>query len=996
MTQISTVLTRIIALLFFTFYLFPKVSGQPTIAQQNLKKPKKYEEKPLGSEKTAEKKFTWLRRFTQNGVTKFNWHFNADAKLDEILARAKARHKDNYNQLLTFYNYTLDETANDKNDLDSVIDKANTGILIHDLRNAWIDNLYMLMGKAYYFRKELDTAFLTFQYINYAFSPKEADGYDKYIGSNANAEEGGSALIVSTKEKGGLGQKIWTRPPSRNESFIWQIRTYISRDEMAEAASLIQTLKNDPQFPARLQTDLSEVQSWWFYRQNMYDSAAIYLEKALDNATNREERARWEYLIAQLYERSGKPELAEQFFERTQKHTLNPVLEVYAVLNAIRQNKGDEKAVQESIDALVKMARKDKYVAYRDIIYFTAAQIELERNNIDAAKALFAKAAKYSDPSGANGQRTRAYLMLGELAWQQKLYPESKSYYDSVSNTDPSIMSAQAFTDRKNLLEAIVAQLEVIQRQDSLQKLAAMPEADREALIRKLVKKLRKQQGLNEDENFVSAGPLINGNPAPPDLFGGNAKGEWYFYNPSLKSKGFTEFKGKWGNRQNVDNWRRSTAATQGISSDRVLAGVTDGVGPASGTGALTYEDMLKNVPLTGEQMKASNDSIEAAQFVLGKAYIDGVQDYELAITNLEAFLTRFPYSNNRPEALLLLYYCYSKTGNTIKAAEVSAELKKRFAGTEYEKKMSLASGDPTAASAEKEMTAKYESIYNKFIEGNFAEALADKKTADSLYGTNYWTPQLLYIEALYHVRQHDDEQAKRVLQDISKLYPTSGLAPKAATMLDVLNRRAAIEDYLTKLQIERPAEDSVVVIQDFKVQDTAVVVPKAPPVLTNQPAPVTVKTETEKPAVTAAAPVKKPDTVATKPVVPLSYTNNVLLPHYVVIVLTRVDPVYVTEARNAFNRYNKQKYYNTPIEIVNQDLTEDTKLVVMNGFENAGIALEYLETTRAGARGIVPWLPADKYSFIMISEPNLQVLKQAKNLDVYKQFLGQSFPGKF
>jgi hypothetical protein len=42
------------------------------------------------------------------------------------------------------------------------------------------------------------------------------------------------------------------------------------------------------------------------------------------------------------------------------------------------------------------------------------------------------------------------------------------------------------------------------------------------------------------------------------ELFSNSSKGEWYFYNASLKSKGASEFKAKWGNRGNVDNWRRS------------------------------------------------------------------------------------------------------------------------------------------------------------------------------------------------------------------------------------------------------------------------------------------------------------------------------------------------------------------------------------------------------------------------------------------------------
>ena len=354
---------------------FPELSAQPSLSF-DLKKPKKFENKKLGSEKTAEKKFTLPRRFVQNTVTHYNWHYNANNRLNEVVARAKDAHIDDFSNLLSFYNYDLDYTATDSSELDSVLYRSNAGILVHDLRNSWIDNLYMLMGRAYFYKKEFDSAYLTFQYINYAFSPKEKDGYDKPIGSNST--EGATAFSISTKENTSIPTKIFTTPPSRNESFIWQIRTYIAKDELAEAAGLIETLKEDPQFPERLALDLHEVQAWWFYKKGLYDSAAVYLEKALNNAEDKQEEARWEYLVAQLYERSHNPELAQEFYERSIRHTLDPVLEVYARLNAIRQNKSDSNAIQQSINELLKMARKDRYTNYRDVIYYTAAQVELE------------------------------------------------------------------------------------------------------------------------------------------------------------------------------------------------------------------------------------------------------------------------------------------------------------------------------------------------------------------------------------------------------------------------------------------------------------------------------------------------------------------------------------------------------------------------------------------------------------------------------------------
>jgi len=978
--------TRVFAALFFCSALLSNASAQPTLSF-DLKKPKKFENKQLGSEKTADKKFTLPRRFTQNTVTHYNWYFNADNKLTEIVDRAKAAHVDDYSQLLSFYNYDLDVTATDSTELDSVVYRSNAGILIHDLRNSWIDNLYMLMGRAYFYKKELDSAYLTFQYINYAFSPKEKDGYDKPIGSNAT--EGGTAFSVSTKEKNSLPKKVFTTPPSRNESFIWQIRTYIEKDELAEAAGLIETLKVDPVFPDRLQPDLYEVQASWFYKKQIYDSAAVYLEKALSNAENKQEEARWEYLIAQLYERSNHPDLAEKFYDRAIKHTLNPVLEVFATLNSIRQNKSDSIAVQRSFNELLKMGRKGRYTNYRDIIYYTAAQIELERNNVAGAKALLLKATQAQGTNPAISQRTKAFLLLGDLSYKERKYLDAKRYYDSIVNNDPAIENPDAFENRKSILTKIALQADIIEKQDSLQRIASLTEAEREAFIRKLVKQLRKEQGLREEEGTTSTAPAKIDNRAVTDLFDNRVKGEWYFYNPSLKSRGYTEFKGRWGNRPNADNWRRLSAVTQAVrvGTENDLGLVSSRVAGTEST-ELSYEAMLKNVPLTPMQLNASNEMVQSATVDISTLYMEGLEDYPTVIETLEGFLERFPNATKRSQALFQLYYSYTKTGDNEKADNILKLMQEKYPGTEYEKLASGSKKGITSDPLKNEMTAKYDSIYTLFIEGRFDEALAQKKVGDSLYSTNYWTPQLLYIESIYHIRQRDDSTARATLQQITRLYPSTPMAGKAQALIDVLNRRHEIESYLTNLQITRPVEDTATVADTLAQK--AVVVNQPP-----QPASIS---DLKPPLVAPKVDVAR-DTMQTKPLpVPTSsYSFDPSQPHSVVIVMDKVDAVYVSESKNAFNRYNKEKFYNKVIDISNVALNDTIKLVVMTNFENAAAALDYLEKTRkVAAREIVPWLPAGKYHFILISSPNLEILKSTKDIQQYRKFLLQSFPGKF
>ena len=119
----------------------------------------------------------------------------------------------------------------------------------------------------------------------------------------------------------------------------------------------MEVLDHDPQFPARLRPSLDEVRSLYYYKQDVYDSTAFFLTRALPAAGTREEYARWEYLIAQCYEKMDRSYEAKTFYERVVTHTYDPILDIYARLNAIRQNKeGGADYIVRNIRALVKMA----------------------------------------------------------------------------------------------------------------------------------------------------------------------------------------------------------------------------------------------------------------------------------------------------------------------------------------------------------------------------------------------------------------------------------------------------------------------------------------------------------------------------------------------------------------------------------------------------------------------------------------------------------------
>ncbi len=976
----------------FIFLFYLDGFGQVGV-EYDLTKPQKYENRTLGYEKTATTKWTTARQLEQNTITHYNFYFNTNNKLTDVLNRAKSQFREDYTQLLPFYNYTLEATSKDKRNLDSVVDKINSAILLHDLRNSWNDNLYILMGRAYFYKNNLDSAHILFQFVNYAYAPRDADGYALPIGSNQ--EPGNNAFTISTDEKRNIFKKTFSLPPSRNESFIWLIRTYFQQEKLDRGSVLIEILKQDPNFPARLQPSLHEMQALWFYKIKEWDSAAHHLSLALDNTTDEGEVARWDYLIAQMYERTGKPGESKTWYEKSATHTLNPELAVFARLNAIRQNKGDGAKgdyIQKNLDALHRMTKKEIYAPYLDVIYYVSAEMELLRNNKAAARAYFRKCIENANGLGYN--RDRAFLKLGWIFMDDKMYPQAKYAYDSVNATSPGVAdSLKVLTDRKLALSHIVPQILIIQRQDSLQRIAAMTPAERDSYIKKMLRAFRKQQGLAEEDNGSTGSGGFTSNPAN-NFFGQPASGEWYFYNQAIKAKGYNDFKSRWGNRPNVDNWEAQSLINRQITglapaSNLRLNGAESG--PTTPAAAqLTAEALLAAVPLTPEKMKKSQDSVEDALFLLGKSLQEYIPDYRSALKIYDSLQTRFPDTRFYQESLYDQYFCYIHLNDSLNAARILALMKQKFPTGRYISLIENPPKGPEDLPVRTLATRAYENVYDHMIEGRFDEAAKEKLQLDSMYGEKYWTPQLMYIEAVYYIHYRYDSIGKVTLNKIITGYKGSTMAAKAENMLRVLNERERIETYLRNLRVNRLKDDSIA---------RAAIANTQPKIVDSVTAKAKALNAEKAGRDSSQVTIKKPDAVQLRAqalfVSPFIWSPA--KPQTVALVMSKVDPVYVTESKNAFDRYNRENFYGKNYETSQLVFSDTTRMMVIHGFENMAQAQAYLDKAgNAAPREIIPWLPSGKYFFIIIDDQNLEILKANKDMQLYKKFLSVYSPDKF
>ena len=951
----------------------------------DLVKPKAYENRKLASELTPDKKINPIKKLKENIVSHYNFHFNANLKLSKVIASAKQANKDTFTALIPFFNYSLDQTAQQQQELDSVVIKVNNGILLHDLRNDWVDDLYLLMGQSYFYQKKFDSAYDVFQYINYNFQPRSKDeiGFEKSIGSNINTN--GNIFNIASKEN-----KFTPHRLVRNDALLWIIRTQLELGNEDDASGMIETLYQDNQFPKRLTDKLAELKAYLFYRKQQSDSAAVYLEKSLGACEDNAEQARRLFLIAQLYDKSNQNKKADAFFEKAIALTTDPVMEAYARIYQIglSSNETDqEQKIDQHVKGLINMANKEKYAAYRSIIYTAAAEMEIKRKNIPNAIGFLLKSNQFN--STDTDIRNAANLNIATLAFSTKQYELAKKYYDSINignQKDP-----EEITRKKTIANALFDELKIVHAEDSLQTLASLPEKEREAELKTVLKKLRKEQGVSEENekqkgSTVPKNNLLDDNTA--SLFPSEQKkGEWYFNNPSLKAQGSISFKNKWGERANGDNWRRAAALNAAMRSNlpKPTGGAaTDTIAAAD----LSLETLREKLPLTAEKLAASNEKKYEAYQKLGSIYKDKLEDCKESITWNEKLINQKTNIPGLEKLLFDLAYCYRQSGNNSKALFYQSQLAEKFPASEMNKMLR----DPLSMSKaknekSKEVTQHYDKVYDLFLSGKFELAREEKRKADSLHGENNWSPQLLYIEAVYYIKNKKDSLAIEALNKIPSLYPNSPVAMKAGLLADALNRRDIIENELRSISVSRQTDDSIKWIDDSplpKAKETKV---KTEPLQRQVvQTPVIAKTKTDTTAFKAPVIDKKAD----------GYEYNPLEQYGVLLLLKDVDIVYINEAKRALTRYNAERYAGNQLSLRNDKIGE-SPYILISVFANAAEALGYVEKTAPiASKEIFPWLPADKYAFAIISPNNLKKVLEEKVIGPYLQFIRAQIPGKF
>ena len=986
-------------------FLFKKIDNVKEKLDSATRKFIPYEEeRPLPYEILTKKKYTLSRRAYQNTVSKFNYIFHANEELNEIIKDARAYLQEDYTTLIPFYDYDLANTS--KKDIDSIIYRCNANVVLHDLRSNWVDDAYLLLAKAYLFHKNFDTAGSLLQYINYAFDTKEA-GMDIPIGSNLRNTKG--QFSIATKED----NKFYENRNIRNESMLWQARNYFEINSLNEGLSLLQLLKTDAFFPKRLQPFLFEQLAYGYYQSEIYDSAANYLAKGLSNAPDKFSKTRWYYLIAQLWEKSDNLANAYTWYKKANSEAINPLISVFAKINLIKiESKQTKTPWIELAKSLQKMSRKEKYKPYTDILYFEMAKLAIQNKDIESANDWLLVAIKKNE----NGltEKQKAFELLADINYKSSNYAVAKLAYDSLTlilKTNPDF---EKIALRKKWLPIILNNDITIQQQDTLQYIYTLRENLQKAYLNKweLNEKNKNEQlstlFIDEaqlaslaNEALINKGTNNNigsngfgnnngsgngGNNNFSNNFGNNTGGyntmnnqsqgvsDFYFENKNTVEIGKQNFSQKWGNRPNVDQWRRKTSSTiiykSSNSADVAQSRYTTD-STSINTSSVSTTEIIKE-KASSLQLINSKEALIKSTVELNKSCFDNAQTFLFQLNDFEKALPLYQKVINlniddviTERSLLDLASEYIHRGNRSASDSLIAIVEAKFPkGVYITKKTSI----ENKKSQEKQLEADYKEAYFLTQIGNWT-ALSNKASQlDAQLKKTKWLAPYQFLKVKMYAQQRMDSLALVLLDSIIYMHQNESIRDRAKNIIEELKKRKETELYLSKLNA-----DSLKSIVTTKI-----------PSVENYKNTSDNKTTNIVPKNDSVSKAAMNDG--------LFFTKDESEPHYAAFLINNIKEILVKEVVTALSYVNNEDFKKQNLDVTYLEFEPKVFVVWVGPFENLNSSITYLSKIKGRlSNEIISFVQAKQYELYILGKSNILQIKNSDDLKKYKVYMNNN-----
>jgi tetratricopeptide (TPR) repeat protein len=841
------------------------------------------------------KKSTFFTRAYHNTTTRYNWYFNSKESVKSVAKKLEDKHQEDYNQLIPIYPLGGPQDAQSVSpQLDKAIKKSAKAISNHSIlikgeeHNRWIDDSYLVIAKAYFYQREYVKAIEAFRHISRQFKGTEID----------------------------------------YEASLWTCRAYIDKGDYTSADLMLSNLLTDDSFPEKFQKDLSLVYAHYHIHKADFISAIEELEQAIEQTRKKKEKTRYLFLLAQLYHQEEDYAKATHYYEQVLKKSPDYEMAFNAKINRARAFDVASGDIEQVRLELEKMLKDDKNVDYLDVIYFGLAELNVRQEKVKEAIPLYRLSVAKSLSNDA--QKSLSSLTVGGHYYDQQNYRQAQLYYDTavayMSEEHPQYK--QAFAKRETLTD-LITNLDVIDVQDSLQRIALMPVQERMAFIDQLIAKVLEEERLEREREarMRAESNFLNGdnNNRLNRMNNQSRGGIWYFYNPTTLSFGFAEFNRKWGKRKLEDNWRRSnktSLSVEEIGEDTIQEEVFD---PKS------KESYLKGLPLTMEAKQASNKQIIEAYYNAGVIYNEGLNDLPRSVEMFEALDKRFPKNTNRVMVLYYLYRLHDQLGKSKRAGKYKQLLISEYPDSEYAKIVSDPAYLAQALAAKSSVELKYEQAHQEYLKGEYAKTITLCQEAKQHHPANLLLPHFDFLEVMATGFQLERKEFVMRLNKLAEQHQGHEVAASAKE----------IANYLASQGIVELPKDS--------------------------------QKETEK-----EEEAKNE----------FGYTYEEEASHYFIILFQEFD-IDLNSAKILFSDYHANYYSLEKLNISSILMDENTHMISIREFENSTEAMKYYKAfltsdTRA------PF--GQDYTAFVMAAPNFPKFFRNKDISGYKKYFQQHY----
>ena len=707
---------------------------------------------------------TWTSKTYHNLTAHYNGYFYADVEIRKIEDAIRAAHVDDYSRILRLFP-TFDSALakSYEANVEEAIKMASISIQRHP-NSKWVDDAYILVGKARMYSLDWGNAIETFKYVN----TKSDD------------------------------------PHARHRAIINLIRTFTEHREYNNAQAAIDYLLKQ-ELNKRNRKDLLLEMAYFYQVQEDYDNMVRSLTQATPLLKKSDRSGRIFFILGQVYQELGFESEAFNFYRRCL--ATNPEYEtdfyarLYMAQVAEISRSRDITAARKSFRRLLK---DNKNRDFRDRIYYELGTFELKQKNIQQAITNYNLAIREGSDKRVDGV---AYLGLGQIYYDTlRDYAMSQAYYDSaIGALPPDFENYAAIKQRQEVLNEFVANLNTIQWQDSLLAMAALDSATLRARVdsvfaaRKQAEELaatgrKKRRRANRVSLETNTGNIFGSGEV------GSGTADWYFGNPSAMALGESEFRRIWGNIRLEDNWRRSMRLTDapGITPD--VAAVTVDSASTQQTEAAEPIDPAEaeflridqQIPRTDEQRTAALKKIEDAYFRVGDIYYFDLLEKDNAEKTYLKLLERFPESEYAAEVLYKLYLI-AKESDPDRARQLSDRLIAEHPYSTFAR--ILANPDYLLESSQtaEQQKALYSEAYTHYQASNYIDARRIAQSGIAL-GETAFTPQLHLLLALIAGGLDGVEAYQQALSEFIRTNPDSDLIPYAEKLLETSRKYQSSE----------------------------------------------------------------------------------------------------------------------------------------------------------------------------------------------------------